>query len=231
MGLDCAGEGRREVAGYVARYSDGRWRVPVVKKEEKKVKVPWGAWLARMKRAGVSLDNTRKEKLSSLLAQSWGVRESQLVGKVSVTWEVIPKIRESPPIRGDTMPHPAKMWDMANVPVIIRPLVKDQSLEDGTWVSWVKEEWVNTALRIQKRMSAAMFRMFMKEEWALPLPVFDNVHPRYGTSLKKQASQWLLDFFGTANLNLKKYTSRLLWLERRLGEGLRGMFAGLSLGL
>lgn len=208
------------------KHARGRWLVPRVRKERKEVKISLGAWHYRLRAAGVALDPIHRKEFGEILAATWGIREARLKGKVDVVWEEIDKVKPSPPVSGEMLPHPNELWDLEGVPILAREIVKKQALDNRCWKEWIKPERLTDVERLERRMSRSVFRLYLSGNWSPPIPPSEQQHARYGVSVKRWATDWVLRFFGNANMSLQRLTKRLLWLEGQITSKLAEFGAG-----
>lgn len=68
------------MAACLRRHGTGKWLVPRVTKEEKKVSFPLQMWGNRLQKAGICLDGEEMAGFQSSLAASWGVSRNLLFG-------------------------------------------------------------------------------------------------------------------------------------------------------
>lgn len=137
------------------------WIRPVIKKPPLDVRPSLGRWRDRLEALDIDFTGGYREQFNQLLAITWGVRESKLVGKASTQWEVVEKTTPAHGAGRIPLPDPEQLWELDSVPHLIRGLVKAQSLRDGTYIKWIRQdrrEWLEGQRR---RMSHTMFRLYI----------------------------------------------------------------------
>lgn len=149
------------VAQILADNGTGRWIVPEVEKDPVDVHIPLGRWEGRLRTHGVKLTPKNERGFQNLLARTWGVPESKLVGRITMRWVEVPKVAAAGPAPGACAVDPEAAWNLGDLPTLVRSYVKRQSLEDGTFMKYIKEEYLPEVLRVKKRVSNNIFLLYM----------------------------------------------------------------------
>lgn len=206
-----------------ARYSSGRWIVPRVKKEKKKIVTDMGIWRRRLEAADVHLTSDSGEKLREALALSWGIPPSRLYGKVEVVWSQVQKVRATPFSAGETLPPAHRLWNLDGIPRMVRGLVQRQAVRDGSWSKYVQQDAIPELKRFQRRVSTSVFELYMLSEIKAPSPITDSVGLRYGVSKKKRLEEMVTAGVNRVNMGLLKLAGMLYHCELKMREELKTM--------
>lgn len=212
-------------------HASSEWITPVVTKPSLKLLPNIGQWAMRLARRGIRLNERSREKFHHILAQTWGMRQADITGKVQVQWIRSDKIKPLKPRGGEVLPKGVELWDMTGVPALVRPIFKQQCIDDGSWTSWIKPQYQAFVQKLQKNMTTTVFRIYMLDLWKVPSVILDRVHPKYGAQIKKEAEKWILRFFSRRHASVPSLTGNLLWLEHEIENKLRAVFKGMWLAL
>lgn len=214
------GAGLSAVSGPLAHclmaHTTGRWLKPVVVETEAPVvKTSLGAWARRVDSAGVRLDPDLQAGFVKQLAQSWGIREKAVTGKVSEVWEEQERMEAVLVEGGMQLPGSNQLWEEKNIPTMLAPVWKKQLIRDGRWLNYIKEEHRTTVELLAKRISRGLLESYLLGELHVPLPIVDQVAPKYGHGWKRCATEWVLRALSSNGCDKRKFIKKLLWIEER----------------
>lgn len=208
-----------------------RWVIPEISKPTLKFIPTLGQWVQRMARIGVQLTGDYLTAFQLLLARSWGIREADILGKVEAGWKTVARLRPRKPPPLAPLRKGSDFWDMDEVPVILRPILKQQVIDSGEFLDWVKPELRAELLHLRKRMTSTVFRIYMLDFWEIPSPKMDRVSASYGTLIKSKARTLALSFFAKKDICMNRLTRNFLWLEEWMGKQLEAYNVGKFLSL
>lgn len=197
-----------------------RWVHPVVTKPLNRLCADIGHWRGRLTRLGIKLNPDASQDFLGLLMRTWGIQESRIVGEMKVEWEWETPFEAITPVDGYRVPDPSRLWDLDDVPVLVRSLVQKQAVEEGNW-SWIRPEFRTLVLGLRKRMSKTVFRSYLLGRISVPSPQVGGVAKRYGFEIKEWAKEWVFQFLGSRSISVKRLQMRLLWLEEQVKSRLR----------
>lgn len=204
---------------------DQAWVRPRIKKPSLKITPKLGCWKERLQQADLAFTGTYRDQFHSLLAITWGMREADITGKSETVWERIPKREALTPGGAVPLPDADGLWEMSGIPHLIRSIVKAESLDDGTYLRWIKDNMRDWVQYQRKRMSRTVFRIYMLGQWTVPTPICDDIAMKYGAIIKKKAKQVALGVFAVRNITLLKLEQKFLSIEAFVRRGIRSLYS------
>jgi len=205
----------------LALQGTGRWISPYLKVTERgSVKPHLGKWLARLAHLGLDQGSVRGD-IDALIAESWGVNESLIRRKLSLTWRVIPRLKAVAPSGiHPPMPRVETLWKMDGIPKVLRGLVQRM---DARRVSWTHlEGWARALIPSwQKRMSSQVFANYILGAYTPPIPVLDHALPKYLLPYSSDASWMLRKVLANRGSTTLGVMGGALWIEQWLTDQMR----------
>lgn len=208
------------VAGYLEHtgLGTGRWIIPKIEVPSLRLRPFLGYWKERFARLGLSLTGDYETNFSYMLAQTWGLRKAEITGKVTVSWVEVEKFSPSPSFNlGLLRPH-SEYWDLQHVPTLLRGIVQSLAVENDDYARYIKPSLYHELMAVRRRMSTAVFKVYLLGRYKVPMPVLDTVSLKYGHQIKKKADVRMRRYMAIANIDLKALQRKMLWLEKWIAE-------------
>lgn len=212
-----------DMAATLLRRGGARWRSFDVEMEEKKVVPLLGRWAGRLEAHSAVLEPRHVEAFGRVLSRSWGIREADMVGKVSLRWKDVGLRPMEARAQWSEIPRWSEVWDTDKVPVMLRPFVREAALEKGTWRTLVRDEWVDWVERFEKRVSRSVFRSYLLGHISISWPLVDGVAMRYGSDIRRRYDRVLRAVMWTKDLGMMQLARYVAWIEQRVTEELRAL--------
>ncbi|APG76011.1 hypothetical protein 2 [Shuangao toti-like virus] len=232
---NCLGGGgvdpNSSLGSVLREYGSGEWKIAEVTRYRKEVKPHYQEWNKRLEEAKVELEGSRKIEFEHLLAQSWGVRQAELYGKVYTNFVPIQRIKPIQPGGPGMVPIIGNAWNVNHIPVLVRNLFQRQKLDRNEEEDIIKPDWIGVVRELKERMSRAVFTKFMVDDIKIPSPIVDRIGMKYGNSIKDRARDWLRRALSGKNIGMKRLEQYLLWIETRLGQEIKLRYPDIRLGL
>lgn len=205
--------------------------VPHVTQEYKRLKPALGKWTERIREWSDHLENDQLEKFQRVLVQSWGITERDITSKVDVKWDKIEKtpIRTPPPLT--QMVKPDELWDLAKIPAMLRPHVKEGAMHKGTWRELVKPEYVDYLERYSKRVSKNVFQAYACGYISVSWPIVDSIAMKYGYQIKQKYEKKILQMLWQKDLGISLCKSYLGYYEKQIAKELKQFSLHLTMGV
>lgn len=206
------------LAGLALPYWNGKWIKMKVVKESRDKEVQLGAWARRLMTWGITRAHEGWKSFVDTLATTWGIRQAKIFGKVSVSWEWMTPIKpryECPSVT--PAPREAEMWDMTNIPTLIRRMVKQNAIANEDW-SLIKPVFRDEVARQRKRVSRTIFEGWLTGEFEVSAPVLDDISLKYGTEEKRNIDIQLRKYILKKDMSLERLKSIVHGLELRIGQ-------------
>uniref|UniRef100_A0AAU7L0Q3 RNA-directed RNA polymerase n=1 Tax=Zeugodacus cucurbitae toti-like virus 4 TaxID=3159488 RepID=A0AAU7L0Q3_9VIRU len=191
---------------------------------EKKLSPYLGQWNQRLKQTcSKYLDKHNYDHLYRSLAMSWGMREIDLLGKVSIIWKECNLSPLNVEPSGESVPDPESLWCLDKVPTMVRSHVKEGALEKGNWTELVKEESVEWLKRMQKKVSKTVFREYLLGRINAPWPIVDNVAMKYGQTIRRRFERILKTYILKKDIGILDICRISAMLEEKIARALTEM--------
>lgn len=208
-----------------------RWITPRIERPSLRLRPYLGYWKGRFERLGLSLHGDYETNFHTMIAQTWGLRQSEITGKVSVSWQEVERFDPVPLTTGGLLRKPAQYWDLSTVPTLLRPLLQQQALEENSYEKWIKPHLVQELRDVRRRMSNAVFKTYLLGQYKVPVPTLDTVALRYGTKVKRQGEVMMRRFLAVKDIGLRTLQKKMLWLEGWMSNQLQKLYRGLEMAL
>ena len=212
-----------EMGQRLASAGRGRWLTLVTRKEARSVQLGLGAWKDRLADIGWGPQGSQRWELERALAASWGIRESDLVGRVDYWFEEVEKREGRPPEAVNLVPDASKLWDLESVPVQLRGGYQRSLVEQGVEEERLVPGAAVTVKRWRGRMSRRVYAGWLLGAFQVPTPLVETVGPRYGSGVKQWGKLMLRAVLSAPNISLKGVETGCLWLEKRMSSELRAI--------
>lgn len=192
-----------EMGMRVMREWDGQWRRLRVYKPVKKRKMHLGQWARRIRDVGLVLDETNRDEIEAEMLTSWGIRQAAIYSDVSfdfVRFKPISPIYENP---GNPAIRADEVWDMEEVPVLLRSHLKRQNINDGDWRN-IKPQYVEYVRWVKRRVSRSVFEGWLMGEFRIGLQMIDHVAVKYGAGVKNRLDAILHRYMLKKDMTLQR---------------------------
>lgn len=214
---------RSSIARGMLEHYEGNYTYEVVV-EKRRITPSLGFWNLRI-RDGLDryLTKGNYEHLYMSLAASWGIRETDLVGDVSVVWK---RCTLKPLATGPgslTLPKASKVWEVSRIPTMARSHVKEGSLDSGNWNELVKPGCLDWLLRLQKNVSKTVFREYMLERINVPWPIVDGMAMKYGGKIREEFDRRLRSYICKRDMGILELARVACYLEEKITRRLEQM--------
>lgn len=206
---------------YALMASENKWMELVIQKKEKIIHMNLGPWDERMKRAGIH-DKLKKGRIMEGLAKAWGIPLSVMDKESIGTLEYVRLDSRSISgtstgwINDDSLVEPGQVWDKKGISSMLIRSWKETAIEDDTWRSLVKPEFLHVLDRAKARMSKDMWKTYMLGEFDVPMPLTDSMSVKYGFDQKKWAREKILKIMNIKDIGRNRFMYWLLRVERVL---------------
>ncbi|APG76006.1 hypothetical protein 2 [Hubei toti-like virus 19] len=208
------------MARHIRRYYQGPF-VPDVIQERRRILPNLGRWKERINQWATHLERDQTNKFYDILAKSWGIPEKDIYGDVKVNWEPVGcKIIPPPPV-ATPMPEPDAMWNVENIPVILRPHVKEGAIRKGTYKLLIKPEMLETVERFKKRVSKRVFEAYMLGYLTISWPIIDNISMSYGDQIKKKYQHRISQFINQKDISMAQVKAYMAYYEILIAQELK----------
>lgn len=232
---NCLGGGGVDASGSFGAelrpYGSGSWVKIVTDRWLKDVEPKLGAWEGRLAGRGVVLRGNKLRDFKRALAQSWGIRSTEVFGRVSVTMEKIDHMKGVPITGTEPIPRSSHVWDLERAPALVRGIYQRQLVTDGLEYEHLRPGWLGVVSRMKDRMSTKVYQDWITGDIKVPSPLVDGVGMKYGRRVKDQADGLLRVALGVRNIGWKRLEANLVWLESHMIKEMKRVYSGTLLGV
>lgn len=215
----------------VKQFSTGNWCTIQTTRYLKDLEPKLGKWEGRLAGLGVNLRGNKKRDFLRAISQSWGIREAEVYGKVSVEFVPQQKIEGRIITIGEPVPKLEKEWDLDRVPALVRGIYQRQLVEDGLEKTVLKEEVHGVIDRCKDRMSRKVYHSWLCGDIKVPSPLTDNIGVKYGAYVKDRMHYLLRIALGYKNIGFSRLEEYLLWIENQMIKRLKDYYCGNLMGV
>lgn len=119
---------------------------------------------------------------------------------------------------------PEDLWELEDVPVLVRGLFQRSLLRADKWIPRVKQSAIPELQTYVSRMSQRVFSDYLLGNYNAPSPTVDRVGIKYDGVYKERANQLILKILDIRNVSQRTVE---LWITRQLREISHFMVAAL----